>query len=232
MQSKTEAVYVYSLSQRLFHWINVISIIGLLAIGLIIFNAKTLGVSTDGKILLKTIHVIIGYVFSINLIWRILQGFFSTGFARWSKTLPFMKGYSNELNQLKAKKPFAGLNPLGKVMVALLIIASSTQMVSGLVLAGTDIYYPPFGSSFAEQISVDKNQPVKPYSKENVNSAAYKEMRAFRKPFIIAHVYTFYALLLLIPLHIFGVVRSEVTEKTSIVSSMFHGYKHLPKDND
>lgn len=231
MQSNTKAVYVYSLPQRLFHWINVLSIIGLLAVGLIIFNAKTFGVSTDGKVLLKTIHVLIGYVFSINLIWRILQGFFSKGLARWSKTLPFMKGFSEEVQQMKAKKSFAGLNPLGKIMVALLIAACTTQMVSGLVLAGTDIYYPPFGSSFAEQVSVDKNLPVKPYSKENIDSAAYKEMRAFRKPFILAHIYAFYALLLLIPLHILGVVRSEVTEKTSAVSAMFHGYKQLPKDD-
>lgn len=231
MQSNTQPVYVYSLSQRLFHWINALSVIGLLAVGLIIFNAKTLGVSTDGKILLKVIHVIIGYVFSINLIWRILQGFFSKGYAGWSKTLPFMKGYSDELQQLKAKKSFAGLNPIGKLMVAMLIIACSTQMVSGLVLAGTDIYYPPFGGQIAEQVAIDKNQPVKPYSKMNINEEAFKEMRAFRKPFIIAHVYAFYALLLLIPLHILGVVRSEATEKTSSVSAMFHGYKHLPKDD-
>lgn len=231
MESNTKAVYVYSLPQRLFHWINALSIIGLLAVGLVIFNAKTLGVSTDGKVLLKTIHVIIGYVFSINLLWRIMQGFISKGYARWSKTLPFMKGYAAEVQQLKEKKSFAGLNPLGKIMVALLIAACSTQMVSGLVLAGTDIYYPPFGSTFAEQVAVDKNQPVKPYSKTNINAEAYKEMRAFRKPFIIAHIYAFYALLLLIPLHILGVVRSEATEKTSAVSAMFHGYKHLPKDD-
>jgi cytochrome b len=105
-------------------------------------------------------------------------------------------------------------------------------MVSGLVIAGTDIYYPPFGQYFASSIAQDKSQValIKPYSKENIDADAYKEMRSFRKPFITAHVYSFYILLLLIPLHILAVFFAERREKNSIVSAMIHGYKYLPKD--
>jgi cytochrome b len=106
----------------------------------------------------------------------------------------------------------------------------SVQMISGLVLAGTDIYYPPLGQYFAKRIAVESNKVdlIKPYSKENVDEQAYQAMRTLRQPFISAHVYAFYTLLLLIPLHIIGVIVSERREKTALVSSMVNGYKYLP----
>jgi cytochrome b len=208
----------------------------LLVLGLIIFNAKVLGVSVEGKILLKTIHVIIGYVFAINLLVRILMGFFGKGYERFSKTLPFANGFTKELAGLKQQphKMYKGHNPLGKLMVGALLLSMCVQMVSGLVIAGTDIYYPPFGQYFAKSIAVDSNKLdlIKPYSKENVDEAAYQAMREIRKPFITAHVYTFYTLLFLIPLHIIGVVIGEQREKTALVSSMINGYKYLPKKDD
>ena len=48
---------VWDRTTRWFHWINALTIIGLIGVGLMILYAKALGVSTDGKILLKTIHV-------------------------------------------------------------------------------------------------------------------------------------------------------------------------------
>jgi len=226
--------FVWSRNIRLFHWLNVLSVLLLIVVGSIIYFAGNLGISTDGKILLKTIHVCIGYVFAANLVFRILLGFIGKGFERWGQTLPFNKTFNQELADFKQdkKKVFTGHNPLGKLMVGALILSLSVQMVSGLVIAGTDIYYPPFGQYFANSIAQDKSQVslIKPYSKENVDANAYKEMRSVRKPFITAHVYSFYFLLFLIPLHILGVFVAERREKNSIVSSMIHGYKYLPKD--
>ena len=85
MNQHFERVYVWSKYLRLFHWINVSVVMLLIVIGLIIFNASTLGISNDGKILLKTIHVIVGYVFASNLVIRIGMGFFGKGYERWRK---------------------------------------------------------------------------------------------------------------------------------------------------
>ncbi|TMM43276.1 cytochrome b/b6 domain-containing protein [Colwellia ponticola] len=233
MNIQFQQVYVWSKYLRLFHWINVLAITILLVLGLIIFNAKTLGVSVDGKILLKTIHVITGYGFAANLLVRIVMGFFGQGYERWGKTLPFAKGFTKELTDFKQQphKAYKGHNPLGKLMVAALLLSMSVQMISGLVIAGTDIYYPPLGQYFAKSIAIDSSKiaVIKPYSKENVDEQAYQAMRKIRKPFITAHVYAFYALLLLIPLHIIGVIIGERREKTALVSSMINGYKYLPK---
>lgn len=234
MNIKREQIFVWSRNIRLFHWINVIAITLLICIGLIIFNGKLFGVSTEGKILLKTLHVSVGYVFAINLIFRLIIGFIGKAHERWSKVLPFNKGFLQELIEFKAQKKSAykGHNPVGKLMVLALLFLMLIQMISGLVIAGTDIYYPPFGGYFAESIAIDKQnvEAIKPYSKENVDETAYKEMRDIRKPFITAHVYAFYCLLFLIPLHIIGVIIAERRERTALVSAMITGYKYLPKD--
>ncbi|WP_114327572.1 cytochrome b/b6 domain-containing protein [Candidatus Colwellia aromaticivorans] len=235
MDIKREQIFVWSRNIRLFHWINVIAITLLICIGLIILNAKLFGVSTDGKILLKTLHVSVGYVFAVNLLFRIIIGFIGKAHERWSKVLPFNKGFSQELVEFKEQKKSAykGHNPAGKLMVLALLFLMLVQMVSGLVIAGTDIYYPPFGGYFAESIAIDKQniEAIKPYSKVNVDETAYKAMRDIRKPFITAHVYAFYCFLFLIPLHIIGVIVAERREKTALVSAMITGYKYLPKDD-
>lgn len=234
MNSKREQTFVWSRKIRLFHWINVIAITLLIVIGLIIFNAKLFGVSTDGKILLKTIHVVIGYVFAVNFLFRILIAFIGKSYEKWREILPFKKGFTQELLEFKQhkKSAYKGHNPAGKLMVFALLSLMSVQLISGLVIAGTDIYYPPFGEYFAEKIAVDKQRVdlIKPYSKENVDADAYQAMRDIRKPFITAHVYAFYGLLFLIPLHILGVIIAERREKSALVSAMITGFKYLPKE--
>jgi cytochrome b len=160
MNSQFQQVYIWSRYLRVFHWLNVLAITILLVLGLIIFNAKTLGVSVDGKILLKTIHVIIGYVFASNLLIRIVMGFLGKGYERWCKTLPFATGFTKELADLKqqAHKKYTGHNPLCKLMVGALLLSMCVQMVTGLVIAGTDIYYPPLGKYFAKGIAVDSSK--------------------------------------------------------------------------
>jgi cytochrome b len=236
MSIERKQVFVWSRNIRLFHWVNVIAITLLIFIGLVILNGKLFGVSTDGKILLKTIHVIVGYVFAINLLFRLIIGFIGNAHERWSKVLPFGKGFLKALADFKQhkKSAYKGHNPVGKLMVLALLSLMSIQMISGLVIAGTDIYYPPFGNYFSQSIAIDKQNidVIKPYSKINVDEAAYKAMREIRKPFITVHVYAFYGLLFLIPLHILGVIVAERREKSALVSAMITGYKHLPNEKE
>ena len=183
--------------------------------------------------MLKTIHVFVGYLFVANLLVRIVVGFIGSKYERWSQALPFSKGYVKDLSDFKQEKvaAYKGHNPAGKLMVMALLLLMGIQAITGLVIAGTDIYYPPLGNYFAKSIAVDVNQidQIKPYSKANVDEAKYKAMRAVRSPFITAHVYAFYGLLILIPLHIIGVIIAERREKSALVSSMVNGYKYLPK---
>lgn len=236
--------HVWDRSIRIFHWVNVICIIGLICLGLILLNNKSFGVSADGKILLKTLHAYFGYVFVINLAWRLVWGFIGNKYSRWGAILPFRKGYL-QLSTSYAKglignnpPPYAGHNPIAKLMVSLLFALLITQATTGLIIAGTDLYLPPFGHEIAEWVTGSgeehsKLADLKPGSKEGVDPEGYKEMRQFRKPFITVHKYGFYILAIAILLHIVGVIVTEYKEKSGLVSAMFTGkkvFKNKPID--
>jgi cytochrome b len=229
---------IWDANIRWFHWINVLCIIGLVAIGLVIFNSKALGVATEGKILLKTVHVYIGYVFAVNLLWRLVWAFIGGTYARWVSILPGGHGYLAELRayitDIKAGRPrqYLGHNPLGRIAVTLLLLLLLAQAVSGLVLAGTDIFYPPLGAWIASWIAAPGVDPatLMPYARDTYNMVAYDEMRAFRKPFITLHEYGFYLLSGLIIIHILAVVMTELREGGNLISAMFSGRKVLDQE--
>lgn len=235
--TELKAYSIWDANVRWFHWINVLCILGLVALGLVIINASALDVSNEGKVLLKTVHVWIGYVFAINLLWRLIWAFIGGAHARWRSILPGGAGYMSELRayvaDFKAGRPrqYLGHNPLGRIAVTLLLLMLVIQAITGLVLAGTDIFYPPLGAWIASWIAAPGVDPgtLVPYTKEMYDAAAYESMRAFRSPFITLHYYNFYALLALIILHIVAVVVTELREGGNLISAMFTGKKVLSK---
>ena len=226
---------VWDSSVRWFHWINVLAILGLIAVGTALLNDDALGISSAGKVLLKTVHVYIGYVFCLNLLWRLIVAFVAGNkFSRWDGILPMGAGFSERLRAYisgaKAGRApsYLGHNPPGRVMVSLLFAALLIMAITGLVLAGTDVYMPPFGAFFADWVTdgdAEKLAQLVPGSKEFVDKESYDAMRAFRIPFITMHYYIFYVLLAAIVLHIAAVVITEQREKNGLVSAMFSGRK-------
>lgn len=231
-ENNLKAYPVWDRTTRWFHWINVICVIGLISVGVFILNGSAFGVSDSGKVLLKSIHVYFGYVFAANILWRIVWAFIGNRFARWSAILPVGKDYWKSLKHYASSAKegraigYKGHNPVARLMVTTLFIVLTTQAVTGLLLASTDLYWPPFGDQIKEWVS-DKNSgiEVKAGSKKGTDPVKYEEMRDFRKPFITTHYYAFYTLIALIVLHIAGVVIVEIKEKNSIISSMFNGRK-------
>jgi cytochrome b len=237
-------LHVWDRTTRLFHWINFFCILGLAAVGLMLLSDDALGLKGDAKIAVKQLHVYIGYVFAANLLWRIAWGFIGPRYSRWAQILPFSHAYREELLlYLRAlrehqPRPYAGHNPLGRLMVTLLFALLLLQAGTGLVLAGTDLYVGPFGHEIAEWVTQSGEQHeklagLKPGSKEGVDEAAYAEMRAFRKPIVTVHEFSFFVLLAAILLHVLAVVVAELREKNGLVSAMISGekvFEHPPVD--
>ena len=222
---------------RWFHWINLLAVLGLVGTALVILFGNELGLSAPGKVALKSIHVSLGYVMTINLLWRLVWAFLGNRYARWCGILPGGPGYLTALRAYVASffsgepQQYVGHNPLARIGVAPLFLLLLVQVATGLVIAGTDLYWPPFGHWFAAWVAAPGVDPslVVPGATELVDKASYDAMRAFRSPFVEVHELAFYALVVLIVLHVIAVVATEVHEGGSITSAMFTGRKILSR---
>jgi cytochrome b len=77
------AYRVWDAPTRSFHWINALSVLGLILVGILILFSDNLGISAAGRVTLKTIHVWLGYVMTVNLLWRFVWAFLGNRYARW-----------------------------------------------------------------------------------------------------------------------------------------------------
>ncbi len=228
----------WDLPTRLFHWINFTCVVLLSLLGLVMLNKNSLGISgTEAKVALKVLHVTVGYIFATNLAIRIIWGFVSSNRSRWSSALPG-KAFKGELDayksSIKAGEPqlFVGHNPKGKLAVLALMGLMIVLLVSGMIRAGTDIYYPPFGGAVTSYIVADGVDPATliPYDKTGVDPEKYAAMKAFKSSFGKIHLYGAYLLWVLVLIHIAAVVRSEVAGEGDLVSGMISGNKILARE--
>ncbi len=222
---------------RWFHWVNALAVIGLIGTGLVILFDDALGLSAPGKVTLKTVHVSFGYVMAVNLLWRCIWAFFGNRYARWRAIVPGGSGYSAALRAYTASflsgepQQYVGHNPLARIGVTLLFLLLLIQLATGLVIAGTDLFWPPFGHWLAAWVAAPGVNPtlVVPGATDLIDKTSYEAMRAFRGPIVDVHEFTFYALAILIVLHLVAVVVTELHEGGSITSAMFTGRKLLSR---
>ena len=225
---------VWDRTQRVFHWANFLAVVVLASIGTVILNADRLGIPDDpGMIVLKTVHVYVGYVFILNLLWRLVWAFVGGPFARWRALLPCGPKFGGRLLEfvkgvLSGHPPFyLGHNPLARLLLTILVLLLLVQGATGIVLAGTDVYLPPLGSTMREWVASDTHDPalVRPYAPATVNAEAYADMRAFRAPIVETHEITYFILLALIAIHVAAAIFAEIREGGTIISAMFTGRK-------
>ncbi|MGA9573884.1 MAG: cytochrome b/b6 domain-containing protein [Lysobacterales bacterium] len=227
----------WDLPTRLFHWINFLCVMTMSFLGLVMLNKGWFGISgVEASIGLKTAHVLVGYVFATNLIIRLVWGFFSGRYSRWSSLLPgskFKQEIADYTASVKSGEPqtFVGHNPKGRLSVMFLFLLLTVIMVTGIVRAGTDIYFPPLGHLFASQVAAEGVAPadIKPYDETGTDAAKLSELKAFKEPFGEVHVYTVYVLWLMILIHIIAVIRVEIGGEGTLISAMFSGKKYLPR---
>jgi cytochrome b len=234
-ESHLRVYKVWDLPTRLFHWINFTAVISLIFFGLIMLYKKELGItSVEAKIGLKEVHVIIGYIFVLNLGFRLIWGFAGNRYARWREILPgkgFLQSMHDYRTSLGTANPqqFLGHNPPGRLAITVMLLLLIVMAGTGLIRAGTDIYYPPFGAFVAEYIAAPDTDPagLVPYDPTGTNAEKTDRLNAFKGPFGTIHLYTAFVLMFIIGVHITAVVYTEVREGGGIISAMFTGRKVL-----
>jgi cytochrome b len=140
-------VRAWDLPTRVFHWTLVT---------LIILAPVTANIDDP----LKTAHKAVGYAILIVVLWRVLWGFLGGSTSRFRlffpwpwKVIPYLLAVMRG-----GKSEFLGHNPLGSVMVMLLLAAAAAQGIAGLftsddiVTAGP--LYPLASTSWNKMMAV------------------------------------------------------------------------------
>ena len=241
-ESELRSYRVWDGPTRAFHWINALTVLALAGVGLIVYFRGDLGISgTAAKVGLKELHVWIGYVFVVNLLWRLIWAFFGNRYAGWRAIVPgrgFMAMLRAYLAALHHGHPqqYLGHNPLGRLALVAIYLLLITMAVTGLVRAGTDLYYPPFGGAIRDYVVATGGDPAAliPYDDAGVDPQRLESLGRFKHPFGLVHFYTAWLTMLMIVLHLTAVVIAEQREGGALVSAMITGRKVLsaaPEDD-
>ncbi len=195
-------------------------------------NKSALGIhGLEAKIALKTLHVVLGYGFALNLIVRLVWGCFGCIHPTLRLGRAPIKDIIQYQSQITAqqKPQYLGHNPLGKIAVIIMFILMIIVMVTGLIRAGTDIYYPPLGGIFQKWIVKDDYEPtaIKPYDETLVDQQAIAQLKPYKSVIGKIHLYSVYVLLIMIALHIIGVIKTEISLQPGVISAMVSGKKWI-----
>jgi Ni/Fe-hydrogenase 1 B-type cytochrome subunit len=89
-------VYVWQWPVRLYHWVNALCVVSLIATGLLIGAPLAISYSTEayqqywfGTV--RFIHFVTAFVYFFNFLFRIYWGFVGNRFARWHRFIPYSK---------------------------------------------------------------------------------------------------------------------------------------------
>ena len=210
---------------------NALAVIGLIGTGLAVLFDDTVGLSAAGKVMLKSIHVSFGYVMAAKVCVAVCVGVsrrsllavaqHSSRRARILRCSPRVYGFVS----IRRASTICRAQSAARIGVALLFLFLLIQVVTGLVIAGTDLFWPPFGHLFAAWVAAPGIDPtlVVPGATDLIDKTSYDSMRVFRRPFVEVHEFGFYALAVLIVVHLIAVVTTEIHEGGSITSAMFTG---------
>jgi cytochrome b len=175
-------------------------------------------------------------VFVANLLIRLVWAFFGNAHARWRAFLPVKdsrRDVFRYLGDLLRGKPrqYIGHTPPGRVAVTLLLAFMVVQALTGLIRAGTDLYYPPFGGMIASYVANPGVDPatLRPGNVPEANKERYARVKTIRGKIGTIHIYGAYTLMFLAVLHIIAVVLTE-RYKSGLVSAMISGRKLIDEE--
>ncbi len=98
------------------------------------------------------LHIQLGFVALALLIFRILWGIVGPKHARFSQFIPSPKTLSTYLSAPKNNITTPGHNPLGALMVILMIVLVSTQAISGLFINDDIFSSGPYYGSLSNEL--------------------------------------------------------------------------------
>ena len=154
----------------------------------------------------QELHMVLGWIVLGLLTVRLVWGFIGSHHARFSSFVVSPFESLRYLGEVARGQPrhYLGHNPAGAAMVLALLGIVLMLTLSGLTLQATVEYDGPLAALFAQ---VDDNYPHEAF---------------------VLHKLATYALYLLVPLHILGVVMASRQHGENLILSMITGQKPAP----
>ena len=230
---RLRAYFAWDAPTRRFHWINAILIILMVVLGVAMLTGRWFGVGVEGRDRLNDIHLALGAVLTVNLLWRCYWAFRGNRPAQWRSVLPGGPGYWRSLRAYVTAfvagqpKYYIGHNPLARLGVTVLLVLLVIQIVSGFALLGVDALAPPPGPSLGDWGSPSAGRELVPPLPWLVAWSA-ADAQAVRAPLRAIHLYCFYLLVIAVVGHVVAVVVTEFWEGGNLVSAMLTGWKAFP----
>ena len=99
---KLRRVYVWEQPVRIYHWLNALAILVLIATGFFIADPLALQSSKEASGLftmgwVRMIHFIASYIFFFNFLFRIYWGFVGNKYANWKQFIPTSPRFFKEM---------------------------------------------------------------------------------------------------------------------------------------
>jgi Ni/Fe-hydrogenase 1 B-type cytochrome subunit len=226
METKNfKRVFVWEIPVRVFHWLNVLSLIVLTATGFIIADPPTLFSNAEATNLhtfgiVRLLHFIAAYIFFLVLVMRVYWAFAGNQFASWRAFSPFAKKMWNNfwhvikidiflLNEEKhdVTKVSIGHNSVAAFSYLAMFFLALVQIITGFGL------YADMSSWFLPKL-FDWVVPM------------------FGGDYVVRSIHHFstWFFILFSLIHVYLVFYHDYIEGRGEVSSMFGGYKFVRDD--
>ncbi|MEA1915054.1 MAG: cytochrome b/b6 domain-containing protein [Campylobacterota bacterium] len=189
MNKRKDHVFVWPIYTRLIHWL--------------IASTFTLSFIFSLYENLLNLHVAVGIIFGLMLVYRTLWGFIGPQYATFNTfklSLAKLKFYFQEKIQNRYREIPAGHNPASSWFTLIVLSFGSVIAISGLLIYGIQEGHGYLGF---------------------LNDEYY--MHA--KTLLDIHIYASYILLAWVVIHISGVLVEQFYHKTNMVFAMITGYK-------
>lgn len=202
----------YSATLRRLHLAVAVCVVALALTGFAINLREPLGLQAL-KLTLVYVHASIAYVFLGLLLLRVTLGVAGADAVRLKHTLPRWRDVKRLGAGLRDRSPmkFAGRSPLSRTLAGLIYLAFALNAATGLVRAGTDIYFPPFGGAVRAYVAKEGVDPslIKVGERGLVDPEKMKTVSRAKIPFGKVHIYGGYFIVFAALLHFAGVIATE-----------------------
>ena len=213
------SIPVWDGTVRLCHWVNAVSVTLLLGLGAFRYFGDALEISDAGQALVIDAHALVGFVFAVSLIGRVIYLFVGPMPAHWRDVVPhgrepwrllrktvryYLTGFRGECPLYFAHNPLAGVAYTAFFAIALVQVISGASMY----LLGEGV-----AAAHAHDLSAHSLEESWP-------------------PLwlVVTHMFGAACILLFIFTHLSALFIHDLCEKRGLVSSMIGGYKFFSEE--